>query len=96
MARRQVIRWCIMEESKYDKETVLYCKDCLSLAIKGGRGIPDYCIICTSTNVGDTDIFEWEKMFERRYGYNYMKGKKKPEEALAEYAKNKSNGIIRE
>lgn len=82
-----------MEPNEYDKENVLYCRDCLSLSIKGGRGIPDYCTECASTNIGDAPIKAWVKMFENTYGYNYLEGKPKVEDALEEYSLRKRNGI---
>lgn len=62
----------------YNSEPVLFCKNCLSLKI---RSIPkfedsDFCDECDSTNIGTIDIFEWEKLFENKYGYNYLEGKK--------------------
>lgn len=58
----------------YDSIPVFYCKQCLSLKIKGVPSIPgmDYCDECNSTNIEKTTIEEWEKLYEQRYGYKYL------------------------
>lgn len=37
--------------------------------------LPDleYCGECGSTNVDITDIDTWQKMYEKKYGFNYLK-----------------------
>lgn len=72
-----------MEESKNDKESynnipVLYCKDCLSLKIKGveiGGDILDYCEKCGSTNIDEIHISEWEEKYKKKYGKDHIKKK---------------------
>lgn len=58
----------------YNSIPVFYCKHCLSLLIRDVEGIPDteYCDKCNSTNVGQTDIFTWEKLFEDKYGFKHL------------------------
>lgn len=58
----------------YNDIPVYYCKQCLSLKIKTVPHIMDmdYCDDCNSTNIDKTSIFEWEKMFEDRYGYKFL------------------------
>lgn len=58
----------------YDSIPVYYCKQCLSLKIKGVPSIPgmDYCDDCNSTNIEQTSIEEWEKMYQQRYGYKFL------------------------
>ena len=62
------------KDFNYNDIPVYYCKQCLSLKIKTIPHIMDmdYCDDCNSTNIGKTSIFEWEKMFEERYGYKYL------------------------
>lgn len=62
----------------YDSIPVYYCKQCLSLKIKGVPSIPgmDYCDECNSTNIEQTSIEEWEKLYQQRYGYKFLE---KPE-----------------
>jgi hypothetical protein len=31
-----------------------------------------YCDMCGSSEVESTDIEDWEKMYEGRYGFNYL------------------------
>jgi hypothetical protein len=58
----------------YDSIPVYYCKQCLSLKIKGVPSIPgmDYCDECNSTNIEQTTIEEWEKLYQQRYGYKFL------------------------
>lgn len=58
----------------YNNEPILYCKRCLSLKI---RNIPtidnsDYCDNCSSTEIGECSIEEWEKMYQERFGHKYL------------------------
>lgn len=55
----------------YNAEPVVYCADCLSLRIQEVDGI-DYCDKCGSTNIGETSIFDWEKMYEAKYAGSYL------------------------
>lgn len=58
----------------YDAIPVFYCKQCLSLKIKGlpGDNSIDFCDDCNSTNIATTDIFTWEELYEQRYGNKYI------------------------
>lgn len=64
----------IGKDFDYNDIPVYYCKQCLSLKIKTVPHIMDmdYCDDCNSTNIDKTSIFEWEKMFEDRYGYKFL------------------------
>lgn len=62
------------EEINYNDEPVFYCKSCLSLKI---RSIPsmnesEYCDECSSTDIGQCNIKEWEQMYKERYGHSYL------------------------
>lgn len=82
--------------NKYDKldkeDRVLYCKDCLSIKIKGGRGIPDYCDECSSTDIDDCSIEEWQRMFIEKYGYDFYEGKDDEATIIERKLKELSNG----
>ena len=67
-----------LTEDVYNAIPVHYCKQCLSLRIKGlaGNSLMDFCDDCNSTDILTTDIFTWEKMYEERYGINYLKQNK--------------------
>ena len=62
------------EENNYNDEPVFYCKSCLSLKI---RSIPsmkelEYCDECSSTDIGQCSIQQWEQMYKERYGHSYL------------------------
>lgn len=56
---------------QFNDEPVYYCKNCLSLNIKGIKGM-DYCDSCSSTNIDSCNIHEWEKMYEERFGHKHL------------------------
>lgn len=60
----------IMAE-EYDQVPVYYCRQCLSLRIKSINSYVDYCDECGSTDIGETDIFTWKKMYKEKYGKDY-------------------------
>ena len=69
------------EESNVDYNAipVFYCKHCLSLNIKTvdesiDTGYLDFCANCGSTEIEQTDIHTWEKMYEQKYGKNFLTG----------------------
>lgn len=63
----------------YNAIPVFYCKHCLSLNIKTvdesiDTEYLDFCANCGSTEIGQTDIHTWEKMYEQKYGKNFLTG----------------------
>ena len=63
-----------MDSSNYNDEPVFYCKSCLSLAVKtvvSGLDL-DYCDECGSTDIEQTHIEEWRKLYRERYGFDYL------------------------
>jgi hypothetical protein len=66
-----------MNENSYNEEPVLYCKRCLSLKIKNiPVGDVDYCDECGATEIGETDINTWNKMYEEKYGHPFIQKEK--------------------
>lgn len=69
-----------MQESKeefneqYDPsiDPVFYCKDCLSLSIRGDENL-SYCDKCGSTDIKSDLIVNWENLFINKYGVKYIK-----------------------
>lgn len=61
------------KEIDYEEIPVVYCKNCLSLGIMVLDGNADYCKDCSSTNLGTTNIKEWEKLYIERYGKPFIK-----------------------
>ncbi len=59
---------------EYNDIPVIYCSHCLSLVIRNSDGI-DYCDKCGGTETNEAHIYEWEKMYEQKYGRNYLTGK---------------------
>lgn len=68
-------------ENKYNDIPVTYCKSCLSLLVinyedeDNKRGC--YCSECSSSDLQECHIDEWEKIFEEQNGYNYLIGDKR-------------------
>lgn len=58
-------------KEEYNNIPVVYCKHCLSLAIRNSDGI-DYCDKCGGTETGEAHIHEWEKMYANMYGGSYV------------------------
>ena len=58
----------------YNDEPVFYCKDCLSLKIKTVvEGLDlDYCDECGGTDIEQTHIEEWKKLYKKRYGFDFL------------------------
>lgn len=59
------------QHDDYNAEPVVYCKRCLSLAIRSEEGT-DYCDKCGSTEIEEANIFDWEKIYGLKYGGNYL------------------------
>lgn len=57
-----------------NEEPVFYCKHCLSLKVRNVPGMEDsdYCDECGSTNIEQTSIHEWEKLYKQKYGHSYL------------------------
>ena len=62
------------EIEEYNKEPVFYCKHCLSLKIKMVPNMEelDYCEECGATDIAQTDIETWKKMYRDRFGFDYL------------------------
>lgn len=64
----------MVESKEYNDEPVFYCKSCLSLGIKTvASGLDlDYCKDCGSTDIEQTHIENWQKLYRERYGFDYL------------------------
>lgn len=58
--------------NSYNNEPVVYCPQCLSLRIRDLSGTA-YCDNCGNTEIKEASIFDWEDMYEARYGEKYVK-----------------------
>lgn len=59
-------------KSNYDFIPVFYCKTCLSLKIMTIDDFGDYCDECGGTDIEQTDIETWEKMYQEKYGVKFL------------------------
>lgn len=61
-----------------DEDKVLYCPTCLSLQILGIEGTDlCYCGKCGCTDIQEIDFEEWDKLYQKQYGKQYMTIKKR-------------------
>ena len=66
----------------YDLEPVVYCARCYSLKIKYEEAIDsDCCLECGCSDTKVTNIQEWEKIYEQRYGHKYTEKGSNPRNA---------------
>ena len=57
----------------YDSEPVRYCARCYSLKIKYEEAIDsDCCMECGCSDMRESTIDEWERLYEKRYGQKYV------------------------
>lgn len=61
----------IQKIEDYNSEPVLYCKSCLSLRIRGIDNC-EYCDTCSSTDIGQCSIEEWEDLYKAKFGHSYL------------------------
>ena len=67
----------------YDADPVLYCSRCYSLKIKYEEAIDsDCCMDCGCSDISESSIEEWEKLYEKRYGEKYVKRNYNPRNTL--------------
>lgn len=60
-----------IDKQEYNDIPVVYCKQCLSISIRVSDGI-DYCDECGGTDMSETHIHEWEKMYEQKYNKKFL------------------------
>lgn len=67
------------ESINYNDEPVYYCSNCLSLKIKTVKyGMDlDYCDECGATDITQTHIHRWVRLYKGRYGFDYITRKHK-------------------
>lgn len=56
----------------YNSIPVVYCKHCLSLAIRIS-GDYNYCDKCGTTETEEALIEDWEDLYEQKYKEKYLK-----------------------
>lgn len=69
-----------LENNEYNDIPVHYCRRCLSLKVitvdVGDDQAFDYCDECGGTDIGTTDINDWEIQYENKYGREFATGNK--------------------
>lgn len=63
-----------IHKEQYNDEPVFYCRSCMSLKIKTvaiGSDL-DFCDECGSTDIEQTHIEKWRKLYRERYGFDYL------------------------
>lgn len=67
-----------INHDEYDLEPVSYCPKCYSLKIGYIPGVEDsdYCMDCGCVDIVKGNIYEWEKLYEDRYGHKYVVSRK--------------------
>ena len=70
----------MLTKEDYNDIPVFYCRKCLSLCILEDSEYGDYCQECGSTDIGQIQIEEWEKLYNESLkepdygkGNNYKK-----------------------
>lgn len=57
----------------YDSEPIEFCAECYSLKIKHEDAIDaDYCGDCGCSNIREASVYEWEALYEKKYGHKYV------------------------
>lgn len=63
-----------LPKEEYNKISVHYCKECLSLAIMRVAGMENacYCDKCGCTDTAEASIEEWEDLYKQKHGFAYL------------------------
>ena len=61
----------------YNREPVFYCRHCLSLRIKSmdeehDEDFLEYCDDCGGTDIGQANIHDWEDIYRKKYGKDFL------------------------
>lgn len=68
---------------EYDEEPIKYCTRCYSLKIGYEDAIDtEYCMECGCSDIAETSIYNWENMYENRYGHKFIKRDRDPKKSL--------------
>lgn len=65
--------------TEYDSEPIVFCAKCFSPKIKHEDALDiDYCGDCGCSEIREASVYEWEDLYENRYGHKYIVNKKDP------------------
>lgn len=57
----------------YDSEPIVFCAKCFSPKIKHEASLDiDYCGDCGCSSTREASVYEWEKLYEKKYGHKYV------------------------
>lgn len=57
----------------YDSEPLVFCAKCLSPKIKHEESLDiDYCGDCGCSETREAQVYEWEVLYEKKYGHKYV------------------------
>lgn len=57
----------------YDSEPIAFCAKCFSPKIKHEASIDmDFCGDCGCSSIRESSVYEWEALYERKYGHKYV------------------------
>lgn len=72
------------KSNDYDEEPIKYCTRCYSLKI-GYEDMTDteYCMECGCSDISESSIYDWEMLYENRYGHKFVNRSKDPKKSLA-------------
>lgn len=63
----------MIKKEDYNSDPVTYCSRCYSLSIKHEDAIDsDCCEECGCTDLKTSSVFEWEKLYAKRYGHKFV------------------------
>ena len=64
----------LKEEVNYNDEPVFYCERCMSLRVRFVQSLSnsEYCDVCGSTDIEQTNIEDWRQQFKDKYGYDHL------------------------
>lgn len=67
------------KNSDYDSEPVRYCPKCYSLKIRFEEAIgTECCMDCGCSDIEETTISDWERLYEQRYGHKFVQKDSNP------------------
>ena len=66
----------------YDSEPIEFCAECYSLKNKHEDALDtDYCGDCGCSNIREASVYEWEALYEKKYGHKYVEKTNDPKKS---------------
>lgn len=64
-------KYSLDSHEEFNEEPVYYCKECLSLKILAIDNT-EFCDDCGSSDILQTNIREWEKLYMNKYNHKFI------------------------